>query len=268
VAELKERAARLAADGDNDFAAADNLFLAALANVAHYKNPNATGSTREMIEREFDNRTSLIVDPPDGKIPWTRQGRNRQDAAVAAGLGAGAAGPEDLPNAIRCITYGVPRLGLNTTGGAGPMGYYQIVQGPGYVVLTLEAIHETRIIPLDARPHLPETLRQWSGDSRGRWEGNTLIVDTTNFAPGGNVLGSTDRLHLVERFTRTGPDTISYEITLSDSTAWTRPWTVVIRLKQGHHKIYEYACHEGNYYTMSGILLGARAEEQAALSPK
>jgi hypothetical protein len=264
VAEFKRRAARLLADGNNDFAGADNLFLAVLANLGQYKNPNSTGTALEMIEREFDNRTSLIVDPADGRIPWAPEGRRRQDAAVAAGVAAPAAGPEDLTNAIRCITYGVPRLGLNNTGGAGPLGYYQIVQGPEYVALTLEAIHETRIIPLDGRPHLPESVRQWSGDSRGRWEGNTLVVDTTNFSPKSNVLGSTERLHVVERLARTAPDTIAYEITVSDSTAWTKPWTAVIRLKQGHHRIYEYACHEGNYYTMSGILSGARAVEKAA----
>ena len=157
---------------------------------------------------------------------------------------------------MRCITYGVPRLGVGNTSGAGPLGYYQIVQGPGYVVLTLEAIHEARIIPLDGRPHLPDSLRQWSGDSRGRWEGNTLVVDTTNFSPEGNVMGSTEHLHVVERFTRIAPDTINYEITLSDPTAWTKPWTAVIRLKQSPDALYEYACHEGNYEVIRGVLLG------------
>ena len=262
VAEFKQRAGRLLADENNDFAGGDNLFLAVLANVAQYKNPNATGSTLEMIEREFDNRTSLIVDPADGKIPWTPEGRHRQDAAVAAGLAVAPGGPEDLTGAMRCITYGVPRVGVNNTSGAGPLGYYQIVQARGYVVLTLEAIHEARIIPLDGRPHLRESLRQWSGDSRGRWEGNTLVVDTTNFSPQGNVMGSTERLHVVERFTRVAPDRINYEITLNDPTAWTKPWTAVIRLKQSPDAIYEYACHEGNYETMRGILAPARVKEK------
>ena len=264
VAELKRRAARLLADGNNDFAGGDNLFLAVLADVAQYKNPNATGSALEMIERDFDNRTSLIVDPVDGKIPWTPEGRRRYDAAVAAGRAAATAGPEDLSNALRCLTYGVPRLGVNNTSGAGPLGYYQIVQAPGYVVLMLEAIHEARIIPLDGRPHLPESVRQWSGDSRGRWEGNTLVVETTNFSPEGNVMGSTEHLHLVERFTRVAPDKINYELTLNDPTAWTIPWTAVIRLKQSSDAIYEYACHEGNYEVIRGILAGARVQEKAA----
>ena len=268
VAELKRRAARLLADGNNDFAGGDNLFLAVLADVAQYKNPNATGSALEMIEREFDNRTSLIVDPVDGNIPWTPEGRHRYDAAVAAGRAAATTGPEDLSNALRCLTYGVPRLGVNNTSGAGPLGYYQIVQAPGYVVLMLEAIHEARIIPLDGRPHLPESVRQWSGDSRGRWDGNTLVVETTNFSPEGNVMGSTEHLHLVERFTRVAPDKINYEMTLNDPTAWTIPWTAVIRLKQSSDPIYEYACHEGNYEVIRGILAGARVQEKAQEAAK
>ena len=264
VTEFKRRAARLLADDSNDFAGGDALFLAVLANVDHYKNRNTTGGTDGMIEREFDNRTSLIVDPPDGKIPWTTAGKRRYDASVAAGLAVAPAGPEDLTNVIRCLTYGVPRLGVGNATGAGPLGYYQIVQAPGYVVFIYEAIHEARIIPLDGRPHLPESLRQWSGDSRGRWEGNTLVVDTINFSPNGNVMGSGEHLHLVERFTRVATDRINYEMTLSDPATWTKPWTVLIRLKQSQETIYEYACHEGNVEVMDGVLKGARAQEKAA----
>src|SRR5262249_30909926 len=156
-----------------DFAAGDNFFLALLENPATYKNPNTTGGSDAMIERVFDNRTSLIVDPPDGKIPpLTRQGkeRNTKGPSPARAGPRDPEGPEDLSNALRCISYGVPRLGANNIAGAGPLGYYQIVQTPGYVVLSLESIHEARIIPIDGGPHLPETLRQWSGDSRGHWE--------------------------------------------------------------------------------------------------
>ena len=266
VAELKKRAARLFyGTGNSDFAAGDNLFLAVLENSELYKNPNATGGAHEMVERRFDNRTSLIVDPPDGKIPpLTLEGQARS-ARTPTPAGAGqrpVAGPEDLSNGLRCITYGTPRLGANNISGAGPLGYYQILQGPGYVALTLEAIHEARIIPLDGRPHLPRNVRQWSGDSRGRWEGNTLVVDTTNFSPVSTFMGSAENLHLLERFTRVAPDTIDYEITLNDPTTWTKPWTAVIRLKQTREKIYEYACHEGNDYTMQGMLGAARAQEK------
>jgi hypothetical protein len=267
VTELKQRAARLFNGGSSDFSGGDNFFLAVLANPDRYKNPNATGGAEAMIEREFDHRTSLIVDPPDGRIPWTPEGKRRQDAGAAAGLAAPAAGPEELTNAMRCTTYGVPRLGIANTNAAGPLGYSQIVQAPGYVVIMLEAIHETRIIPLDGRPHLPESVRQWSGDSRGRWEGNTLVVESANFSPEGNVMGSGEHLHVVERFTRTAPDTIDYEITLADRTTWTGPWTAVIHLKQSQAMLYEYACHEGNFEVMHDILAGARAAERAAQGP-
>jgi hypothetical protein len=263
VGEFRRRAAVLLADNANDFAAGDALFLAVLANVARYKSRNSTGGASEMIEREFDNRTSLIVDPPDGRIPWTPAGKRRYDADVAAGQATAPAGPEDLPNLIRCLTYGVPRLGVNNSTGAGSLGYYQILQAPGYVVLMYEAIHEARIIPLDRRPHLPESIRRWTGDSRGRWEGNTLIVETSNFSPKGNVMGSGEHLDLVERFTRVAADRIDYEMTLADPTTWVKPWTVAIHLKQRQETIYEYACHEGNVALMHGVLSGARAAETA-----
>jgi hypothetical protein len=126
-------------------------------------------------------------------------------------------------------------------------------------VLVLEAIHEARIIPLDGRPHLQQSLREWSGDSRGRWEANTLVVDTTNFSPKSNFMGSSDTLHLVERFTRVSADTLDYQITIDDPATWTAPWTAVIHLKRTAAPIYEYACHEGNEFTMKGILGAARA---------
>jgi hypothetical protein len=268
VAELKKRAARLFdVNGNADFAGGDNFFLALLANPDRYTNPNVTGSVTAMVERQLDNRTSLVVDPPDGKIPsFTPQARERNAGKPApnAAPQRPAAGPEDLPNALRCITYGVPRLGVTNINSAGPLGYYQILQSPGYVTLTMEAIHETRIIPLNGSPHLPNDVRQWSGDSRGRWEGNTLVVDTTNFSPKSYFLGAAEDLHVVERFTRVANDTINYEITLNDPKTWTKPWTALIRLKHSEDKMYEYACHEGNYYTMEGILGAARADEKAA----
>jgi hypothetical protein len=268
VAELRKRAARLFdGSGSSDFAGGDSFFQALLANPERYRNPNATGGSDDMVEREFDNRTSLIVDPPDGKIPpLTPEGQERfaRSPAPAGGGARLPEGPEDFSTALRCITYGVPRLGVTNTTGAGPLGYYQIVQAPGYVTLVLEAIHEARIIPLDGRPHLPGSIRQWSGDSRGRWEGDTLVVDTTNFSSSDNFMGSAENLHLRERFTRVAPDTINYEITVSDPTTWTKPWTAVIRLRQSNERIFEYACHEGNYTVMRGMLAGARVQEKAA----
>jgi hypothetical protein len=284
VRQLKARADRLFKSGENDFIAGDNVFLAALADLDEYKNPNATGSSAEMAAWEFDNRTSLITDPPDGKIPaLTPEARQRQAAVAAANFGvpwqpgldpaeqnrraaaatAGRrlpAGPEDLSNALRCITWGVPKLGGNSA----YLSHYQILQAPGYVVVVSEVIHEARIIPLDGRPPLPPSIQQWNGDSRGRWEGNTLVVETGNFSAKSYFMGSTENLRLVERFTRTAPDMINYEITLNDPTTWTKPWTAVIHLKRSQDQIYEFACHEGNNHTMAGMLSGARAEEKAA----
>ena len=257
VTELRARAARLLADPDNDFAGGDNLFLAALDNVAHYRNPNVTGRATDMIERPFDNRTSLIVDPPDGRIPWTQTGRQRFDAAAESRRSATNGNPEELGPDLRCITYGVPRLGVNNVNSAGPLGYYQIIQTPDYVVFAYEAIHEARIIPLDDRPRMPGQMWQWSGESRGHWEGATLVVDTIHFSPEANVMGSAEHLHLTERFTRIADDRMTYEITLDDPTTWARPWTVELRLNRTVEPIYEYACHEGSAPIIQDLLNGA-----------
>jgi hypothetical protein len=261
VAELRRRADRLFTNTNADFPAGDAVFLAALANVERFTSTTATGTTSEMIEREFDNRTSLIVDPPDGRIPpLTPEGEQRRTAA-AARRRRPPEGPEELTHVERCLTYGVPRLsGTNT--GAGPLGYYEIVQTGSYVVLFLEAVHEARIIPLDGRPHLPESVRLWEGDSRGRWDKQTLVVDTTNFSQSSDFLGSSDRLHLVERLTRVAADRIEYQITIDDPTTWTKPWTAVIRLKRSEAHLYEYACHEGNFEIVHDMLSAARASEK------
>ena len=274
VVQLKERAERLFNNRESDFVAGDNLFLALLANVDAVRNPNATGSALNMVPRVFDNRTSLITDPPDGRIPaLTPDGRRRLAAGQAANLtlpwqfGAEPSpdrqaprrtlnGPEDLSNVLRCISWGVPKIAGNTN----YTSHQEILQGPGYVVLLSEVNHEARVIPLDGRPHLPEGLRQWNGDSRGHWEGNTLVVETTNFSPRSYFMGSAERLHLIERFTRTSPDTISYELTFSDPTTWTMPWTAVVRLMSTRESLNEFACHEGNHYVVRGILEGARTD--------
>jgi hypothetical protein len=169
----------------------------------------------------------------------------------------------------RCITRGVP-------GGMFPAGYnnaYEIVQAPGYVVIHYEMIHEARVIPMDGRPHLPPQVRSWNGDPRGRWEGQTLVVDTTNYndkgwiatqAAAGRVKGvrQTESLHVVERFTLVDADTIDYQATIDDPKTFTRPWTVAIPLHRNpSYRLYEYACHEGNR-AVEGVLRGARAEEK------
>ena len=206
-------------------------------------------------------RTSLIVDPPDGKVPpLTPQAQQKQADLLAAYRGHATDGPENRGLTERCIlwpTAGPPML---------PSFYnnnYQIVQAPGYVTILVEMIHDARVIPLDGRPHVSQNVRQWMGDSRGHWEGNTLVVDTTNFTDKTRFRGADDKLHLVERFTRVDANTIMYEFTVDDPTAFTKPWTAQVPMRKTEGPVFEYACHEGNY-AMAGMLAGARAEEKAA----
>ena len=202
-------------------------------------------------------RTSLIVDPPNGLYPpLTPEGQKRLDR-LADVRERPAVGPEDRAVGERCI------LGFNSGPPMVPAAYnmnVQIVQAPGYVVLLNEMVHNARIIPMDGRPHLDKSVRQWVGDSRGRWEGNTLVIDTTNYSGETAFRGSSPNLHLIERFTRDG-DSLLYEFTVEDPTTWTRPFTVQIPMLKSNLPIYEYACHEGNY-GMFGILSGARAVEK------
>jgi hypothetical protein len=209
-------------------------------------------------------RTSLIVDPPDGRLPaWTPEGQKKADLRVAAErndqLGHPAADSwEDRPLQERCL------VGLNAGPPMVPGAYnndVQLLQTPGYVVILNEMVHSARIVPLDGRPH--GSVRQWRGDSVGHWEGNTLVVDTTNFRRETSLPGSSANTHLIERFTRTDANTLLYEFTMDDPTMWTRPWTAVVPMSKSDDPIYEYACHEGNY-AMSGILAGARAADKAA----
>ena len=147
--------------------------------------------------------------------------------------------------------------------GSGPYSYYQIFQSRDYVVLFTELNHESRFIPLDGRAHLPRSVRLWNGDSRGRWEGDTLVVDTTNFSPKSNFMGSSENLHVVERFTRVGPNTINYEITIDDPTTWVKPWTAMFPLTQTQEPLYEFACQEGNFETVIALLEAARFQDAA-----
>ena len=207
-----------------------------------------------------DKRTSLIVDPPDGRIPpYTPDGQRRADLRAEMRRRP-AHGPEDRNVWERCI------LG----GNAGPPmnpGVYnnnmQVFQTPGYVFILNEMIHDVRVIPLDGRPHLPVGLRQWKGDSRGRWDGETLVVDTVNFNGKMGRQGTSADLHLVERFTRVSADRIVYEYTVNDPKTFTKVWSAVIPMKNTEGPMFEYACHEGNYGLVN-LLRGARAQEKAA----
>ena len=207
-----------------------------------------------MADREWDNRTSLIVDPADGQFPpLTKEAQERRAAAAARPRTRGPSdGPEDRPLSERCISYGAPRTGANYN------SYVQIIQSPRTVVLYQEMIHDARVVPMTNQPHLPKQIRQLHGDPRGRWEGDTLVVETTNYLNG--FQGSTPDVRLTERYTRVSPDFINWQITVDDPATWTQPYTFMIRLKKANAQIYEYACHEGNY-AMEGILAGARAEE-------
>ena len=221
-------------------------------------------------------QASLIVDPPDGKIPpfTAAEERRIEEHRRAGGRpvrtragGIGTEGPEDRGLAERCI------VGFSTGPPLLPAGYnnnLQVFQAPGYVVLVVEMIHDVRVVPLDGRPHLPDHMRQWLGDARGRWEGDTLVVETTNFT---NKIasfsttsvswGTGGDLKLVERFTRTDDGTLQYEFTVENPSIFTRPFTARYPMNRSDLPLYEYACHEGNYGLMN-ILTGARAEDAAA----
>src|SRR5438093_8953960 len=237
--------------------------------------PPSEGDTGSYQQFWFDSgtkavktgRTSLVVEPKNGRVPVKPEAEAKRDYNAAHN----ADSYEYMSLWGRCITRGVP-------GGMFPAGYnnaYQIVQIPGYVVILYEMIHETRMIPLDGRPHLPSSVGLWNGDSVGRWEGNTLVVDTTNFngkgwvatsASTGRIKGipQSTALHLLERFTRVGADTINYEVTINDPNVYTKPWTVAVPLNRDPtYVIYEYACHEGNT-AVANILAGGRARDQAA----
>jgi hypothetical protein len=203
-------------------------------------------------------RTSLIVDPPDGRIPaLTPEAQKRAAARAEARRLHPGDGPEDLSLADRCIARPGPPMV--------PAGYnnnHQIVQTPEYVAIYSEMMHDARIIPLVARPHLPNNVRQWFGDSRGRWEGNTLVVETTNFTDKTNFRGASENLRLTERFTRVDQDTLLYQFTVDDPRSFQKPWSGEIPMKKTAGPIFEYACHEGNY-SLVNTLSTVRAEEKA-----
>ncbi|HJL51587.1 MAG TPA: hypothetical protein QF695_03010 [Arenicellales bacterium] len=259
VTKLKDRAAKLF-NGETDAAFGDSVFNAVLAgDEDHESYDPTTGNYNQfwVTDRDFDNRTSLIVDPPNGKFPELTPGAAERTKARIAYLKEHPADTyEDRINSDRCITYGVPFLF------AGYNGYFQIVQSATHVVILQEMIHESRTIPVDGRPHLDPAIEQWTGDSRGHWEGDSLVVETRNFSSKSTLFQSRENLHLLERFTRINPETLEWVITVNDPTTWTKPWTLVVLLSKSKDDLFEYACHEGNY-AMEGILAGQRAEEKA-----
>ena len=199
--------------------------------------------------------SSLVVDPPDGKVPYTAEGRKRWDTTPKLGPPLPANRPEDRAPAERCIT---------TDGLFAPNPFYnnvhQIVQAPGYVVILTEMMHEARVIALNRPGHAGAGVRMYLGDSRGRWEGQTLVVETSNFNDKKLFRGATSQMRLVERFTRLDADTIEYRLTVTDPATFSRPWTIENGLRKADGDLYEVGCHEGNY-GLRGILAGARAEE-------
>lgn len=213
--------------------------------------------------RTADSRTALITDPSDGLIPpMTPPALKLQAAARTAAIEHPADGPEDRGLTERCITRGLPMV-------PGPYNNnIQIVQTPEYLVISTETNHETRIIRIDPpgapRPHFPESVRFWLGDSRAHWDGDTLVIDTTNFSPQANFHGSGAGLHLTERISRQDRDIVRYEFTVDDPSTFTKPWTAMVPMVKTDGPIFEFACNEGNY-AMTGILGGARAAEAAAI---
>ena len=204
-------------------------------------------------------QTSLIIGPEGRVPPQTAEARARIAANATKAKGHEFDAAENRPLSERCILWpkqGPPMLQ------AGYNSNLQIFQGAGYVAILQEMIHDVRVIPTDGRPHLPANIRQWRGDSRGHWEGGTLVVNTTNFTNRTAFRGSTDSLHVIERFTRTAEDIILYEFTIEDPATWTKPWTVQMPLGKAPGRIFEYACHEGNY-GMANTLSEARALEAA-----
>jgi len=255
VTELNRRAERIfAADSGSDAAAPDGYFMAAYRNVKVYKSGGATDSAERVTDLVIDNRTSIITDPPDGRMPeYTDAGQRRRAAYGRSRSGSGhPRGPEEVAPGDRCITYSVPRV--NGVYSAGLHGYYQIVQTREQVILFSENVHEYRIVWLDGRSHPPASVTSWSGDSIGHWDGDTLVVDTTNFKPQLHPLGVSEKFHLIERFTLVSPGEIHYEMTFDDPDTWVKPWTAMIRLKHTDDRLFECACHEGNDAIMKTIL--------------
>ena len=229
------------------------------------------GPAREFADHDHKvsaRRRSMVVDPPDGRVPVMKWAEDKRDYDLAHIPDA----PEHETPWVRCITRGHPA-------GMFPAGYnnaYRFIQIPGYVVMIWEMIHETRIIPIDGRPPLDDRIKQWNGEPRGRWEGNTLVVESRNYNNKGSIATSaatgrmrgipqSETMHVVERFTRTDEDTIDYSVTITDPKVYTRPWTVQLPLnRDDSYQFFEYSCHEGNYALPNALSFGRKRDAEAA----
>jgi hypothetical protein len=221
------------------------------------------GLDRSQGTMALNLRTSLIVDPPDGRIPpMTAEGKKRVAARTEARrrMGAATDAAQNETLSARCMI--MDRAGPPMLPGA-YNNNYQIVQVPGYVMILVEMIHDVRIIPLDGRPHLPENVRQWTGSYVGHWDGETLVVESTNFTDKTAFQESSENMRLTERFTRVADDEIRYQFTVDDPATWATPWSAEVPMKKTIGPLFEHACHEGNY-SLPNILAGARAEEKRA----
>jgi hypothetical protein len=259
VEKMRQKAKELFT-GKADAVFFDGFYPAVLANVLGLREgfKSTDGETGDYgsewnDERTWENRTSLITDPADGREPALTQ--RAIDARTTARMASQrSAGPEDRPLGERCITYGSPQLT------AGYQSFYQIVEAPNAVMIMTEMFHDARVVNMDSRPHPLDAVKQWLGDSRGHWEGDTLVVDTTNYRARAFQNISSEKLHITERFTLHDANTLHYEITVNDPDTWAKPWSLMVPLHRSPKPIYEYACHEGNL-ALAGILRGARADE-------
>ena len=260
--ELAELTSQIAAFRDSEQAGdllGDRLIQQALGNATFQDFDEETGNYNAfwLVDRQLDHRTSLIIDPPNGRRPARTEAARTQSRAAAAARGGPSDGPESRGLGDRCLHFAAPRMS------SGYNSYFQLLQTPNQVTIIQEMGHIVRTIPLDGRPHLDEKIPQWVGNARGRWDGDTLVVETRNYESRSQFSGASENLVLVERFTRLAPDVLRQELTLTDPDTWESPWTIELLLDKSQDAIFEYACHEGNY-AMPGILGGARAEERAA----
>jgi hypothetical protein len=254
------------------FEAADPNARPSAAQTQSTSNINPAPEFADHTHKTSERRKAMVVDPPDGRVPVMKWAEDKRDYDLEHIPDA----PEHETPWVRCITRGYPA-------GMFPAGYnnaYQIIQTPGYVILVLEMIHETRIIPIDGRPRLGAAIKQWNGEPRGRWEGNTLVVESTNYNDKGSIgtsaatgrmrgIPQSSSMKVTERFTPVSPDTIDYRVTIEDPKVYTRPWTVQLPLNRDEsYAMFEYSCQEGNYAMANALSFGRQRDRAAAAAPK